>query len=93
VERQRLLRRALSGYLRMNPQACDSAEGIARWWMPPGLDVAEREILPLLEESLELGLMTRLSTLDGKCLYRRSRVDASSDRELERMSIDWGGPP
>jgi DNA-binding transcriptional ArsR family regulator len=87
-----MLRCALYSYLRTNAQACDSADGIARWWMPPGLDVTEPEISSLLDELLDLGLITRFSTLDGKWLYRRSRVDANGDRELERrMAIDSSG--
>ena len=86
ADRGPTLRRALSRYLRANAQACDTADGIARWWMPPGLDVSEAEVLPLLDELREKGLMTRFSTLEGRWLYRRSGLDARSDRELERMA-------
>ena len=87
-DRSPALRRALSHYLRANAQACDTAAGIARWWMPPGRDVGESEMLPLLEELRGRGLLTKFSTLDGHWLYRRSRVDAASDRELELMTRD-----
>ena len=56
--------------------------------MPPGLDVGESEMLPLLEELRGRGLLTKFSTLDGHWLYRRQRVDAASDRELELMTRD-----
>jgi len=82
------LRRALSHYLRVNAQACDTAAGIARWWMPAGLDVGESEMLPLLEEFRERGLLTRFSALGGQWLYRRFRVDAASDGELDRLTRD-----
>ena len=53
--------------------------------MPTGLDVGESEMLPLLEELRGRGLLTKFSTLDGNWLYRRDRVDAASDRELEQL--------
>jgi hypothetical protein len=87
-DRSPVLRRALSHYLRANAQACDTAAGIARWWMPTGLDVGESEMLPLLEELRGRGLLTKFSTLDGHWLYRRDRVDAASNRELEQMTRD-----
>jgi len=87
-DRTPALRRALSHYLRINAQACDTAAGIARWWMPEGLDVCEKELLPLLDEMCVRGLLTSFSTLDGNWLYRRLRVDAASDRELERLTRD-----
>ncbi|MGZ5216438.1 MAG: hypothetical protein ACXWKD_09470 [Caldimonas sp.] len=83
-----MLRRALSHYLRANAQACDTAAGIARGWMPAGLDVGESELLPVLEELRGRGLLTKFSTLDGNWLYRRQRVDAASDLELEQMTRD-----
>jgi len=90
-DRRRMLRRALSRYLRTNAKACDTAEGIARWWMPPGIDVSETEVLPLLDELREKGLVARFSTLDGRWLYRRSSIDAQSDDELGRMTADTNG--
>ena len=87
-DRTHLLRRALAHYLRSNGQACDSASGIARWWMPPGLDVGEAELEPVLAELVARGLLRQFSTLDGSCLYRRPRVDAAGDLELEQMTRD-----
>jgi hypothetical protein len=83
-----VLRRVLSQYLRANSQACDTSTGIARWWMPADLDVEELEVLPVLEELCERGLLTKFSTLEGKWLYRRDHVDAASDSELEQMTRD-----
>ena len=91
ADRRPMLRRALSHYLRANAQACDTPDGIARWWMPPGFDVSEAEVLPLLDELREKGLMTRFSTLEGRWLYRRASIDAQSDHELERMTADTNG--
>lgn len=91
VDRQQMLRRALSHYLRANAHACDTADGIVRWWMPLGLDVSETEVLPLLDELHEKGLVERLSTFDGKWRYRRASIDADSDLELERMTAESNG--
>ena len=91
ADRRPMLRRALSSYLRANAQACDTADGIARWWMLPHVDVSEAEVLPLLDELCERGLTRRFSTLEGRLLYRRSSIDAQSDRELDRMAADTNG--
>ena len=91
ADRQPMLRRTLSSYLRTNAQACDTADGIARWWMLPHIDVSEAEVLPLLDELREKGLVTRFSTLEGRWLYRRLSIDARSDHELERMTTDTNG--
>lgn len=91
VDRRPLLRRALSSYLRANAQACDTADGIARWWLLPHFNVSEMEVLPLLDELFEKGLLTRFSTLEGRWLYRRASIDAWSDRELEQMAADTNG--
>ena len=91
ADRQSMLRRALSRYLRANARACDTADGIARWWMPSGFNVSETEVLLLLDELREKDLMTRFSTLEGRWLYRRSRIDARSDHELECMTTDTHG--
>lgn len=91
ADRQSMLRRALSRYLRANVQACDTVDGIARWWMPSGFNVSETEVLLLLDELREKGLMTRFSTLEGRWLYRRSSIDARSDHALECMTTDTHG--
>jgi hypothetical protein len=90
-DRWPMLRRTLSSYLRNCPQACDTADGIALWWLLPHIDVSETEVLPLLDELREKGLVTRFSTLEGRWLYRRLSIDARSDRELERMAMDTDG--
>ncbi len=87
-DRTAVLRRALTHYLLRNAQACDTAAGMARWWMPAGLDVGEAELLPVLEELRGRGLLTRFSTPDGHWLYRRRQVDDASDREFEQMTRD-----
>lgn len=91
ANRRPMLRRTLSSYLRNNPRACDTAQGIARWWMLPHTGVSEAEVQPLLDELHEKGLMTRFSTLEGRWLYRRSSIDAVSNGELERMTADTNG--
>ena len=91
ADRQSMLRRSLSRYLRANARACDTVDGIARWWMPAGFNVSETEVLLLLDELREKGLMTRFSTLEGRWLYRRSSIDARSDHELECMTTDTHG--
>ena len=80
ADRRQMLRRTLSSYLRTYPQACDTADEIARWWMLPHSEVSEVEVLPLLDELLEKSHVTEFSTLEGRWLYRRLSIDAQRPR-------------
>ncbi|HSW14538.1 MAG TPA: hypothetical protein VLI06_16945 [Solimonas sp.] len=66
---------AVSRYLQDNPQACDTADGIARWWLgeaPAVLDDLQRA-LDWLERK---GEIERCPAVDGRTRYRR-RSDGS----------------
>jgi Fe2+ or Zn2+ uptake regulation protein len=68
---------ALSEYLRRNPEACDTLDGIARWW----LGGEGRQRTALVQEALdrleELGVIERVQAGDGRVRYRR-RADGDS---------------
>ncbi|NML16819.1 hypothetical protein [Azohydromonas caseinilytica] len=70
-DRHLALRRALLRYLRANPQACDTADGIARWWLPPALQASAQELQPLLERLCRSGHLQWFDTGDGRRFYRR----------------------
>ena len=62
---------ALSDYLRRNPEACDTLDGIARWW----LGGEWRQRTTLVQQALdgleESGVIERVEAGDGRVRYRR----------------------
>jgi hypothetical protein len=62
---------ALLDYLHSNPQACDTLDGIARWW----LGGQWRQKTALVQDALngleELGVIERVEAGDGRVRYRR----------------------
>jgi len=74
--------RALVQYLRANPSACDSASGIARWWLQPDHEVSMSVLVSALEWLKRNGVLEDSSGADGRVRYRRSGDDAALDRAL-----------
>jgi hypothetical protein len=62
---------AIHRYLTSHPDAADSAEGVARWWLP-SLNVAASvpEVEAALEQLLTLGLARKRTLADGRVIYR-----------------------
>jgi hypothetical protein len=57
-------------YLRRNPLACDTLEGIARWWVGDEADVDDIEAaLNWMERH---GLVERVVAADGRVRFRRA---------------------
>lgn len=61
---------ALALYLAANPHACDSAEGIARWWLMDQGDVAQ-ELRGALDWMVRHGYLQVQTATDGRSRYRR----------------------
>ena len=76
ADRAFAIRKALTHYLCTNPNACDSAAGIAFWWLPPELEATEMDLLPLLRELEQRGVLEKLVTADGHLFYRRAAAKA-----------------
>lgn len=79
----------LSRYLRNHPDGCDTAEGIARWW----IDADEAAIpVALVEAALEwmseCQLMEALHAADGRIRYRRASDAADLNGKLDAMARD-----
>ena len=64
------LRNAILLYLKNNPNAADSLEGIMRWWVPQKND--ELDIKQILEQLVAEGLIEERFLVDGTILYRQS---------------------
>ena len=71
-EQVRNIASAINRYLTSRPDACDTIEGIARWWL-----VRQRyeDSLPLIQEALDLlesnGEVMKHPALGGKMMYRK----------------------
>jgi Fe2+ or Zn2+ uptake regulation protein len=76
-----LLRR----YWRRNPQACDTPEGIAQWWLPEGHGATPSQVRAALETLEEDGLVEKVVGGDGRIHYRLREGVAG---ELRRLDID-----
>ena len=87
--------RALVSYVRINPLACDTADGICRWWLPPPR-VSQAKLLEALNWMKRHGLMEELIAADGRLRYRRSATDeqlqaaVTASRQFHRRDIDGG---
>ncbi len=86
----------LSHYLWRHPNACDTADGIARWWL---LGAHTSPPLPLVMSALDhlvaLGLLQAHRAADGRVRYRRPAPDAAHDAQLQALAGSaWhAGPP
>jgi hypothetical protein len=61
---------ALLEYLRRNPQACDTLDGIERWWLGGEWRQRTRLVQDALDGLEELGVIERVEAGDGRVRYR-----------------------
>lgn len=73
--------RSLAQYLRTNPHACDSSDGIAQWWLP-GDGVSTLALERALEWLARQGVLQAIVGSDGRTRYRRCCNDARLDAAL-----------
>jgi hypothetical protein len=62
--------RRLAGYVDVNPLACDTPTGIARWWLQIEFE-DEATVQQALDWMTAHGLMEKLVAADGRFRYRR----------------------
>lgn len=74
--------RALVSYLRAHPLACDSALGIAQWWLKPEDVVSMDVLVQALDWLQRRGVLEESTGGDGRVRYRRRGDDALLDRVL-----------
>lgn len=74
VEAIERLARAIVRYVNAHPDASDTIEGVARWWVA---SEAEHVTVDLLERALDMLTERRVLTVrvlpDGRQVFRRSR--------------------
>jgi hypothetical protein len=63
--------RMIHDYLRKNPDAGDTLEGITRWWLNmERIDLSVKEVAQALEGLIEQGVITINKTRGGTTLYK-----------------------
>jgi hypothetical protein len=72
---------ALARYLRDNPRACDTAEGIRRWWLPPDIECTNETVAVALDWMKQQDLIEMSSAADGRQRFSRR----NNGEELEAL--------
>jgi hypothetical protein len=74
----------LARYVRINPLAGDTKEGIAQWWL--GLaSVSTETVERALAVLQQAGVLEAVRAVDGHVRYRRVSIDADSDARLDHF--------
>lgn len=69
--RTRRAAEAIEAYIARWPQAADTEEGIAQWWLPRmGVDLPLQDVHAALDRLVRQGVMTRTSLPEGSVIYR-----------------------
>jgi hypothetical protein len=66
--------RSILGYLCARPQAADSADGVARWWVDASLGATLPVVQATLAELVSRGVLRHVPLPDGSTLYARGAV-------------------
>lgn len=76
--------RAVSRYLRCNPLAADTLEGISQWWLP-SITVAPDELEQAFARLERAGVVEATLAADGRVHYRRAGPTLAVDERLDRF--------
>lgn len=61
---------AINQYLQQYPQAADTVEGIAKWWLPRfEISLPLESVRRVLEKMVAAGKLNRLEKHDGSVIY------------------------
>lgn len=77
--------RQLLVYADANPEASDSAQGIARWWLKPAEAVDMLVVIEALEFLAAQGVFVEVSGPDGRLRWRRVGSDALLREVLAKL--------
>lgn len=81
---------ALVTYLLAHPQASDTAEGIARWWLRTDATANSTLLQQALDWMEEQGLIERVVAGDGRVRWRRSEDADNFERAVARLGLPPG---
>ena len=69
---QAALERAILDHLAAHPQAADTAEGVAQWWLgAQGASATPGEVVQALQSLTSRGQLRRVRLADGTTLYSK----------------------
>lgn len=66
----REIAKAIIGYLKHHPNACDTADGISRWWLSSDAHREARAVEEALATLVEARLVEARRDPDGRTTYR-----------------------
>jgi hypothetical protein len=80
----------LARYLRDHPQACDTPQGIARWWLGPDAVYDTASLEAALHALERHALIQPLRAADGRVRYRRTETGPDTDAKLDELAREGG---
>jgi hypothetical protein len=66
---------ALALYLQANPHACDTADGIRRWWLSPEVECTHDAVVLALDWMERRNVIELTTAADGRQRFRRTGSD------------------
>lgn len=81
--------RALSCYLRLNPLASDTLQGITQWWLSSH-GFSQADLARALERMEQAGVVDATRAADGQVRFRRAGLNAAVDAQLDRFISGMG---
>jgi Fe2+ or Zn2+ uptake regulation protein len=76
-------------YLCANPEGCDTAEGIARWWLQSAPN--RESLMRALHWLIEQGFMDEVVAADGHTRYRRRNGAGAAGSDWLHALLDAPG--
>lgn len=76
--------RAVSLYLRLNPLASDTLQGITQWWLSSH-SFSQADLARALERMAQAGVVESTCAADGQVRYRRAGLNAAVDAQFDRF--------
>ena len=80
---------ALSWYLRLNPLASDTQQGITQWWLSSH-SFSQADLVRALERMEQAGVVESTRAADGQVRFRRAGLNAAVDAQLDRFISGMG---
>jgi hypothetical protein len=77
---------ALVAYVRVNPHACDTSDGIERWWLSDRSHRSE-DVRVALDWMVQQGYLQTTTAADGRTRYRRIAADESLKAVLDYFRL------
>jgi hypothetical protein len=83
----------LARYLHTHPFACDTCEGIERWWLATDPPLQLQQLQQALDWMVAHALVDRLPAADGRIRYRRASLDKTAENVLLSLAYTAESDP